>query len=192
MKGKSLCPHIMELLLDSSFLLFMCSWLFIGDLSREGIYKISLDDKEEVKVVTSMCPNNLAMDYSNGNLFWVDSCTYQLGTSKIDGSQDHIVQTGSNSFFSYGASVYDTHVFWIEAGETSSVDCFEMVTSEQHRVYTTTGTITRDIQIVHSSNQPSRKSCDALMSEDRVTHCFFPSSCSGDIGAVGDMSGELC
>ena len=55
--------------------------------------------------------------------------------------------------------MYDTHVYWTEAGATSSVDCFEMESSLQHRIYEATS-IAHDIQIVHSSNQPSRKSHD--------------------------------
>lgn len=131
-----------------------------------------MNNEEEEKLITSTCPHSIALDYTNGNIFWIDNCNYQLGTSKIDGSLDHFVPTGSNSYFSYGASVYNTHVYWIEAGETSIVDCFEMETSTQNRIYAITGTITRDIQIVHSSNQPSCKPCEALMSEDSIEFIF--------------------
>lgn len=131
----------------------------MGDLDRDGIYRIPVDGSEEQKMVESLCPDSLALDYGSRDLYWLDGCNYQIGTSKIDGSESQLITTSGNQMFPYGSSVIDSHIFWsTKDGDESFVSCFERRTAVQTQIYSESGTIIRDIQIVHPSNQLSRKS----------------------------------
>ena len=110
-----------------------------------------------MKVRDTDCPYSITLDYARRDLYWLDSCKYQLETSKIDGSNTHLIPTDYDNYFSYGASVYDGHVYWTRTGPTSFVDCLERQSAEQHRVYTVRNTILQDVVIIHPANQPSSK-----------------------------------
>lgn len=115
-------------------------------------------EKDEKMIVESKCPFSLTLDYTSRDLYWTDGCDYQIRTSKIDGSLNHQIRTESNSLFPYGSSILDSHLYWTQAGEVSTVNCFETRAAVQDQIYSQRNTIMRDIQIVHPSNQLSRKS----------------------------------
>ena len=131
----------------------------MNDLQRRGIYRIRIKDGQEVKIVGDiMCPYSLSLDYNSRDLYWTETCTYELRTSKIDGSNPETLPTGLNQFFAFGSSVYDGHVFWTQISDQSTVDCYERKTDTNHRIYTMEETqILQDLQIVHTTLQPSSK-----------------------------------
>lgn len=133
----------------------------MGDLGVvRGIYRITIESGDMLRIRDTHCPYSLALDYSASDLYWLDGCTYQLETSKVDGSNFHHIQTGANNFFPYGTAVYDGHVYWTQAGVTSSVDCYEVTSAQQNRVYSiTSSSFLEDIQIIHPLNQPPGKKC---------------------------------
>lgn len=131
----------------------------MGDLDRHGIYRIPVDGSEDEKMVDTVCPNSLTLDYKSRDLYWLDGCNYQIGTSKLDGSDSHLIETSGNQMFSYGTSVIDSHIYWsTKSVDGSSVYCFERKSGVQTLIYSEKDTIIRDVQIVHHSNQLSRKS----------------------------------
>lgn len=133
----------------------------MGDRKREGIYRVPMDgDKDDEKIIDTQCPDSLALDYKSRYLYWIDGCNYQLGTSKVDGTLDHLLRTGANRFFPYGCSVLKSHIYWTQAGDVSFVYCFETKSAVEDEIYSQKNTIMRDIQIVHPSNQPSCKSLE--------------------------------
>lgn len=123
----------------------------------QGIYRMAVNGGEREKISDTLCPYSLTLDYATRDLYWLDSCTYQLETSKIDGSNFQHIETDDDNYFSYGVSVHDGNVYWTQTGPTSYVDCYDMEAASQHRIYSVQNTVLQDIHIVDPSNQPSGK-----------------------------------
>lgn len=126
----------------------------MGDSLRGGIYKITVDSKEEKKMIdNTMCPSSLSLDYSTRDLYWFDGCSFQLQTTKMDGSNRQVINTGSALYFSYGSSVYKSHFYWTEIVDMYSFDIGKSVREKICSV--PDGAILQDVHVVHPSNQPS-------------------------------------
>ncbi len=121
--------------------------------------RIPLNGSNEEKMIHTECPYSHALDYRSRDLYWLDGCNYHIGTSKIDGSLKHVIKTGENTYFPYGASMFENHIYWAETGETSTVYCTETKAFNPDVTYSARNLVFRDIQIVHFSNQPSSKYC---------------------------------
>ena len=129
----------------------------MGDLQRDGIYRIPLNGGKDEKIIDTECPFSLTLDYTSRYVYWLDGCNYQIGTSRIDGGSSRLLNTGSNNIFPYGSSVMDNHVFYTQAGAVSSVFCLETKTAVQDLIYSERSAAMQDVQVVHSSNQLSGK-----------------------------------
>ncbi len=131
----------------------------MADVGRRGIYRIRIRDGHQVKIVKDiMCPYALSLDYNTRDLYWTETCTFQLKTSKIDGSDTQILPTVESQFFAHGSSVYQGHLYWTQISEQSTIECHDRKTKSNNRIFTLEeSVILLDLQIVHSSLQPSSK-----------------------------------
>ena len=130
----------------------------VVDSKRGGIQRIVVDEREHEKIVHTDCPLSLTLDYRSRDLYWMDGCTYQIGTSKIDGSLYRLISRNGNNFFSHGSSVFQSHLYWTTYDDSkANVYCYNVLTNAEDKIHSWNRIILRDLQLVHSSNQPSGK-----------------------------------
>ena len=140
-----------------SLLSLNSSWLYIADTKKNGIYRYNANTGEELDIISDLqCPDSLSIDYSTRELYWLDRCNFQMETSKIDGSNHAILRTAGTNQFSYGASVYDSHIYYLQNhGNFAHVDCYNRKLDENHRIYSMNDLLLHDIQFVSEDLQPS-------------------------------------
>lgn len=102
------------------------------------------------------CPNAIAMDYPNVNVYWNDGCNKQIEVIRIDGKKHRDIYDGNDMLIanahSTGIAYYNGVVYWTD---TQRVFRLNTTTTTAERFYVPSSGFADGIRIVHSSLQPT-------------------------------------
>lgn len=150
---------LVALMLILYILLLINSLLFWGDRERNGIYRISVNGTgEQNEILSELCPHSLTLSYKTGNVYTLDSCSTNLKSSRIDGSNRKVLLSHIGYGFVYGSSMFENKLYWSQSsGEVSIVKSLNMSGSVSQGVFESKrrGELFNDMMVVHPSNQPS-------------------------------------
>jgi hypothetical protein len=158
MSRDKLMTGVMMIILTISY-----RWLYWGDTTSSTIELVSVtgDDRSTFQPDV-LCPSAMSIDYAAHRLYWIDQCTYEIETLRLDGdSSTHSFPLNTIIFFAAGLTVYDGVFYW---ASSSGISGAAMVgdSSETQAIYTTSGTRATGIQVVHPSRQPGGKQATVL------------------------------
>ena len=103
------------------------------------------------------CVTTMTVDYTSHTIYWIDQCTFQIQSLRLDAdSSTHSLTLDPSIFFPTGLSVFQDVLYW-----TAWSGVFKANQSddnpEMELIFSTGSTRPTGLRVVHPSQQPSGK-----------------------------------
>ena len=132
-------------------------WLYWSDSTSRSIEMVSVQGDSRSTFHTNIdCANALTIDYASHIIYWIDQCTFEIESLRLDGdSMTHSFPLNSIIFFSSGVTIYENTLYWAGGSGIFSANRSESENPEIKHIFITSNTRATGIQVVHPSQQPS-------------------------------------